>query len=97
MRGNTLESRYTTPAFGGETYEPELDEVRLTRLLDRVRDLMSDGHWRMLSNIQAYCGGSEASVSARLRDLRKEGLRVERMRIQGKNGVWIYRVVAGAE
>lgn len=34
---------------------------------------MLDGVWRTLGEIQAQVGGSEASVSARLRDLRKDG------------------------
>jgi hypothetical protein len=54
---------------------------------------MADGRWRTLGEIQAACGGSEAAVSARLRDLRKvrhQSHIVERRRVAG--GLWEYRV-----
>ena len=57
--------------FGGYTYSPEHDLKRLTTLLYRVKALMSDQRWRTLGEIVAITGGSEASVSARLRDMRK--------------------------
>lgn len=58
-------------AFDGKTYEPSKDCERLKGQLARVFDLMSDGKWRTLAEIKSEAGGSEASVSARLRDLRK--------------------------
>jgi len=70
------------------------DRRRLGNLLDRVERLMADGRWRTLHEIQASTGGSEASVSARLRDLRKprNGARtVNRRRMRG--GTWQYRLV----
>lgn len=82
------------PHFDGQTYEPERDHVRLTGLLCRVRDLMDDGNWRTLASIQRVCGGTEASISARLRDLRKEkfgGLNIEHRHIS--RGLWEYRLV----
>ena len=57
--------------FAGTTYDPARDGDRLKRLLDRVYDYMRDGRWRTLEEISYACDGSEASVSARLRDLRK--------------------------
>lgn len=57
--------------FDGATFSPELDGERLGGQLVRVRDLMLDGSWRTLREIAAAVGGSEAGVSARLRDLRK--------------------------
>lgn len=72
----------------------QADEARLTRLLDRVRAYMSDGRWRTLREIAEATGGSEASVSARLRDLRKPkhgGHEVDRERTVVE-GVWRYRV-----
>ena len=59
------------PQFDGATFQPERDGYRLTRQLDRVKELMLDGQWRSLSDITSVVGGSEAGVSARLRDLRK--------------------------
>lgn len=58
--------------FSGDTYRPELDGPRLESQLEKVRELMGDGSWRTLQEIQKAVGGSEAGISARLRDLRKE-------------------------
>lgn len=57
--------------FDGETYEEGRDGKRLSRQLLAVRSLMADGEWRTLGEIAARVGCSEASASARLRDLRK--------------------------
>lgn len=81
--------------FDGDTYEPELDHDRLATLLDRVRTLMADGRWRTLAAITEVCGGTEASVSARLRDLRKPRFGshdIERRRVCGSDGLFEYRM-----
>lgn len=77
---------YPSVAFDGETYEPKKDYRRLKRQLDAVYELMKDGRWRTLAQIQAVVAGSEAAISARLRDLRKEqhgGFDVQRRRMMG--------------
>jgi hypothetical protein len=95
---STLASRYDTPKFGGETFEPEHDEKRLTALSDRVKALMLDCQWRTLSEISTACRGGEASCSARLRDLRKRGWTVERRsRGERKAGLFEYRLARSAE
>ncbi len=79
--------------FDGETFDGRRDGARLTGQLERVRRVMSDGLWRTLQDIAREAGGSEAGVSARLRDLRKPkfgGLEVERRHYSG--GTWVYRV-----
>ncbi len=84
------------PHFDGETYEPKLDHERLGQQLGDVKALMSDGHWRPLDEIAATTGHPQASVSARLRDLRKEkfgGWTVERRRVPDGHGLHEYRVV----
>jgi hypothetical protein len=58
-------------AFDGDTYEPRLDHGRLAKQLNSVRALMLDDAWRTLGEIAALLNAPEASVSARLRDLRK--------------------------
>src|SRR6185369_16113064 len=71
------------PNFDGNTYERQHDHVRLGRQFLLVRDLMSDGAWRTLQEIGNETGEQQASISARLRDLRKEkfgGYSVERRR-----------------
>lgn len=87
----------TTPSlFGGITAKRALDDYRLKSLLHRVYRLMYDHRWRTLAEIQKEVGGSEAGVSARLRDLRKEkfgGHVIEKRRKgEGKRGLWSYRM-----
>lgn len=82
------------PDFDGETYRRALDNERLGAQLLRVGHLMGDGDWRTLSGIRDVTGDPEASISARLRDLRKRkfgGHTVERERLKG--GLYRYRVV----
>jgi hypothetical protein len=86
---------YVAPhaAFDGKTYEPGKDHARLGGQLLAVFELMQDGAWRTLAEISAVVGGSEAAVSARLRDLRKEKYgahEVDRQRIEA--GLWKYRL-----
>lgn len=55
---------------------------------------MSDAKWRTLGEVAKETGAPEASISARLRDLRKEkfgGYLVER-KYHG-DGLWAYRVM----
>lgn len=85
----------TVAQFDGPTFDQEQDGGRLSGQLERVRLLMADGAWRTLAEIAEAVGGSEAGVSARLRDLRKQrfgGRTVERKRIDG--GLWAYAVAA---
>jgi hypothetical protein len=80
--------------FDGETYQPELDYTRLSGQLGRVFDTMKDGEWRTLKAISYITGDPEASVSARLRDLRKQkfgGYIMETART--KYGTWCYRLL----
>lgn len=77
------------------TFETAADLERRERLLDRVRELMLDHHWRTLGEIRRAAGGSETGVSARLRDLRKPehgGFTVESRRRGQDGGLWEYRV-----
>ncbi|MEH2525831.1 MULTISPECIES: hypothetical protein [unclassified Bradyrhizobium] len=81
-------------AFDGSTYHPGADYVRLNGQLQRVAALMEDGRFRTLREIADEAGGTEASVSARLRDFRKPkyGAReVQRERVAG--GLYRYRLV----
>lgn len=80
--------------FDGRTFDPARDGPRLTRQHNRVFALMKDGAWRTLAVIAAACGDPEASISARLRDLRKErfgGHGVDRRR--AGPGLFEYRLV----
>ncbi len=87
---------FDPPQFDGHTYDPALDEDRLSKQLGRVYDLMSDGCWRTLWVIQLKCGGSEAGISARLRDLKKAkfgSYTMEKRRVPNCPGLWEYRMV----
>ena len=81
--------------FDGATYDEKRDKARLSGQLLRVQQVMADGKWRTLRDLSRAAGGTEASVSARLRDLRKPrfgALTVERRSMGG--GLFVYRVVA---
>ncbi len=86
--------------FGGDTYEPGSDKGRLAVQLAAVKTIMLDGHWHQLAEILERIGhGSEAGVSARIRDLRKTkfgGHTVERRRVKpAVRGLHEYRLVPG--
>lgn len=77
----------------GETFNPERDGDRLNRQARVVFNLMCDGEWRTLAAIATIVDEPEASVSARLRDLRKKrfGEHVVERRYVG-NGLWEYKL-----
>ena len=78
--------------FDGRTYDPGRDRERLSGMLARVATTMADGQWHTLRELATATGGSEAAVSARLRDLRKPrfgGHTVDRQHVG--NGLWEYR------
>jgi hypothetical protein len=79
----------------GAPYDRTRDHLRLSAQGQRVRDLIADGVWRTLSEISEATGDPEASVSARLRDLRKPKFgshRIERRpRDPQQPGLWEYR------
>jgi hypothetical protein len=81
--------------FDGQTYAPEKDRARLGQQLGAVRVLMVDKRWRTLAEIATAVGAPEASVSARLRDMRKAkfgGHSVSARRRQGVDSLWEYRL-----
>lgn len=86
----------TQPDFDGQTYERAKDHARLTSQLVRVYACMRDGEWRTLDEISRSIRDPAASVSARLRDLRKAkfgGYAVQRRRRTA--GLFEYRLVLG--
>jgi hypothetical protein len=94
----------TTGLFNGDSYEPLLDEIRLTKQSLRIFRLMVDGEWRTLSEIneetqseQNPKGDPPASVSAQLRHFRKKRfgshLVDKRRRGDDTGGLWEYRLV----
>lgn len=85
--------------FDGDTIEPEKDNIRLESQLYRVKELMSDSEWRSLFEIKNELVSrgkncSEAGISARLRDLRKDkfgGHTVNRRRRE--SGTFEYQLI----
>ena len=83
------------PDFDGVTYKRDRDGDRLGAQLHAVKQYMLSlkGTWRTLPEIARLVGYPATSVSARLRDLRKEkfgGYNVERRYVG--DGLWEYRV-----
>ena len=82
------------PKFGGATFDQDRDGPRLNRQTRSVYELMQDRKWRTLKEISRSCNEPEASVSARLRDLRKTrfgSYDVQRRHVAA--GIWEYRVM----
>lgn len=78
------------PDIRGDTFDPDRDGARLNAQQKRVWLAMRDGQWRTLADIAQLTQDPEASVSARLRDLRRFGFTVDREYIE--NGLWKYRL-----
>lgn len=93
----SLPEPVSAPRFDGDTYDPALDLHRLTKQLGRVWSALQGGQWLTLDEIAKKTGDPQASISARVRDLRKQnfgGYEVERRRRgEPANGLWEYRLV----
>lgn len=88
------------PAFDGETYEPEVDHIRLGGQALKVWTVVRDGEWRTLAEIEDECKQPQASVSARLRDFRKKRFgehTVNRRRVGPDSGLFEYQVIPNAQ
>jgi hypothetical protein len=73
---------------------PGPDARRLARQLHVVYEAMLDARWHTLADLAEVSGAPEASVSARIRDLRAIGYTVDRQRVPGGNGLHRYRLHA---
>lgn len=85
----------TAPKRDGATYDHEKDGKRLGEQHRAVFDLMRDGQWRTLYEIEEATGHPTQSISARLRDFRKAefgGHEVNRKR-RGDSGTWEYKLI----
>lgn len=91
--GRISEAFLNDSVFDGSTYEPARDYARLSGQLLQVKQVLSDRKWHTLSEIAQRIGGSEAGISARIRDLRKPKFgnhKIDRQHIGG--GLWRYRI-----
>lgn len=76
------------------TLDDLLDRPRLNTLAGAILEIMEDGRWRTLGEIRAAVQrGSEAGISARLRELKSEfGIHYEKRRRGAPvSGLWEYR------
>jgi hypothetical protein len=80
--------------FDGMTYNPQRDQARLSSQCERVYNFMRDGIWRSLQTIAEATGDPESSVSARLRDLRKDRFGAHTVnRMHMGNGLYFYQLL----
>jgi hypothetical protein len=80
--------------FDGDTFINQRDGVRLSAQLERVLAVMKDQEWHDLPELVQKCGGTAASISARVRDFRKErfgGHTVNTSYVS--KGLWRYQLV----
>lgn len=83
--------------FNGSDYEPEDDDKRLSGQINRIFNLMKDGVWRTLEEIEKTTDDPQASISAQLRHLRKQrfGEHTVNKQRRGdrKNGLFEYQLI----
>ena len=81
----------------GPTYVPNYDKARLKGQSGRIFDLMSDGAWRTLAEINEATNAPEASASAALRSFRRVdmGSHIVQRRRRGnpRMGLHEYRLI----
>jgi len=78
--------------FEGDTYDEVLDKDRLSTQLAAVLNLMLDEEWHKMQSIASAINAPEPSVSAQIRNLRKDkhgGYIINRRRI---NNTYEYRL-----
>jgi len=80
--------------FDGSDYDHKHDYIRLSGQMQRVFDAIKNGNWYTLDEIHSITKDPHASISAQLRNLRKEkfGSHVIEKRPKGNrsNGLWEY-------
>lgn len=80
--------------FDGETYEHDRDYERLASQYGDVFRLMEDGRWRTPPELEEHTGHPWASISARLRDMRKQRFGAHTVnRRYVENGLYAYQLV----
>jgi hypothetical protein len=84
----------TARIFDGATIDSARDNKRLTAQYSRVFDLMKDAKYRTLEGISISTGDPAASISARLRDMRKDrfGAHTVERKYEG-DGLYSYRLI----
>jgi len=86
------------PHRDGSTFNQARDGKRLAMQHNRVLAALRDGKEHTLSELHKLTGDPEASISARIRDLRKPrfgSYQIERRYVE--RGLWAYRLVVQME
>ena len=93
MEQLTIDSYLTAARFEGPE-DNARDFDRLCGQIKRIYDLMKDGEWRTLAEIEGITGDPQASVSAQLRHLRKHrfGAHLVEKRRRDDGAQWEYRM-----
>lgn len=93
MRNLSLEN----VTFDGSDIDSQKDNARLTGQIKVIFDLMKDGKFRTLREIEDLTNFPQSSISAQLRNLRKErfgSFDVEKIsRGDRENGLFEYRIL----
>jgi hypothetical protein len=87
---------FSKARFNGPEYKPELDQRRLSGQVERIFNLMKDGKWRSLHEIESITNDPAASISAQLRHLRKKRFgshTVNRRRRKKDGGLFEYQLI----
>ena len=83
--------------FNGPDYVPVLDNARLSTQYVTIFNLMKDGEWRSLGEVDKITGHPEASISAQLRHMRKKRfgshLVLKRRVGDPRDGLFEYRLI----
>lgn len=83
--------------FDGSDIDSKKDNERLTGQIKAIFDLMKDGKFRTLREIEDSTNFPQSSISAQLRNLRKERFGSfnidKRSRGDRENGLFEYRIV----
>ena len=92
--GSLKEALLSDQLYSGVTIMPRRDNKRISNQMRAILMVMSDRQWHTLAELAGRIGGSEAGVSARLRDLRKAKFGSHQVdRVHRTNGLWEYRLV----
>ena len=81
----------------GSTYDETIDRKPLNAQAQRVWDVMNDGAWVTLADISYFTGDPEASISARMRDFRKDRFGAHTVRRKRIERQWFYRLIPNEE
>lgn len=91
-----VQPKPTMKEFDGDRINPSLDNPRLRGQLLRVFEVLKRGGWWTYREIADITGDPETSISAQIRNLRKEkcgGFKVPgRHRGEPKNGLWEFHL-----